>query len=298
MLRLVIIAVALASGGGAGLIGYRATLQSPVETAPQIAEVDVLTLNRDLLRGARLAESHLDWSPWRADQVKPGMILRSEQPDARSRLSGRAVRSNLYVGDAVRAQHLAEGDGGYLALTLAPSMRAIGVQVNEVKTAGGFIMPNDRVDVLLTVVRDLDGDGAATGATRTILTNLRVLAIGNTTYEAASRVKEAPGDGSKKAAERPATVEGKTATLEVTPAQAEILLAASASGHLSLALRAAQDFGLSGIGDLEMIERATEVAAPAAPRADPGAPRKRQVTIIASGSSRVVAAEWGGEAYE
>ena len=298
MLRLAMIAVALASGGGAGLIGYRATLQSPVETAPPIAEVDVLTLNRDLLRGARLAEAHLDWSPWRADKVRPGMILRSGEPDARSRLAGRAVRSNLYAGEAIRAQHLAEGDGGYLALTLAPSMRAIGVQVNEVKTAGGFIMPNDRVDVLLTVVRDLDGDGAATGATRTILTNLRVLAIGDTTYEAASRVGEAPGDGSKKAADRPLTVEGKTATLEVTPAQAEILLAATASGHLSLALRAAEDFGLSGIGDLEMIERAVEPAEPAVSPPDPRAPRKRQVTIISSGSTRVVVAEWGGQAGE
>ncbi len=302
MLRLLLIVFALVTGGGAGLVGYQATLQGPppASAAAEPVMVEVLAPTVDLLRGARLAEHHLGWTAWPESRVAPGMILRSADPDAPARFLGRHVRSNLYAGDPVRAQAFAEGDGGYLALTLAPSMRAIGVQVNATKTAGGFIMPNDRVDVLLTVIRDLDGDGAATGASRTILTNLRVLAIGETTYDAATRVKPPAGGAAPQEEEAPTTIAGKTATLEVSPEQAEILLAASASGQLSLALRAAEDFGLSSIGDLEMIERpkGEEAASPPPPpppvaTLEPAAPRKRQVTIIGSGAARTVVAEWG-----
>ena len=97
-------------------------------------------------------------------------------------------------------------------------MRAVSIGISVQSGAGGFILPNDRVDVLLT--RSLPG-GRKQFATSTILDDVRVLAVDQTF-------------GQKKDEK---TVVGKTATLELTPGQAEMIARASASGTLSLSLR-------------------------------------------------------------
>lgn len=303
MLRLIVVLIAVLAGGAAGWLALQATWREPVAVTAVVEapQIDVLTPNVDLLRGAKIAQGHLGWGSWPEAQVKPGMILKAEQPDAPSDLVGRALRSNLYAGEPLRKAHLAEGAGGFLSLALQPGMLALGVQISDDTTAGGFILPNDQVDVLHTVVRDVDGDGTATGVTRTILTNLRVLAIGQTTFKEETLVIKAPTE--EGAAVPPpgvpgSTLIGKTATLEVSGEQAEVLLAAAASGRLALGLRAAEDFGLSGIGDLEMIEgdfspalaepRTTDVGL----RYDGGAAEAtmlpREVVIISTGVPRRV----------
>jgi len=289
MMRLIVIMIALVAGLGAGALGFVASQQTPVQAAVvtlEEPEVDVLALRSDLLRGAHLSEDALMWTSWPEKKVLPGMVQRTERPDALEVFSGRQLRSNVYAQEPLREQHLSDGDGGYLALALQPNMRAICVSVGATKTAGGFIMPNDRVDVMLTVVRDIDGDGSASGATRTILTNVRVLAVGGTTMEQRRHPKTAK-DKNTKSSEKPPVLIGKTATLEVSPKQAEVLLAATASGSLSLALRAAEDFGLSGIGDLGMIEASTELVPPSRAALSVTAAPKREVTIISGGSARI-----------
>lgn len=289
MMRLIVITIALVAGLGAGALGFVTSQQAPVQAAVvtlEEPEVDVLALRNDLLRGARLSADSLIWTSWPEKKVRPGMVQKTERPDALEEFSGRQLRSNVYAQEPLREQHLSDGDGGYLALALQPNMRAIGVSVGATKTAGGFIMPNDRVDVMLTVVRDIDGDGSASGATRTILTNVRVLAVGGTTMEQRHPSKAAK-DKDTKSNEKPPVLIGKTATLEVSPKQAEVLLAATASGSLSLALRAAEDFGLSGIGDLGMIEASTELAPPSPASTSVTAAPKREVTIISGGTARI-----------
>ena len=300
MMRVLVLIIALIAGGGAGGLGYLSTLRPEPQAATLIVETptaDVLAPRSDILRGGRLGEGMLVWTAWPEDRLRDGMILRRDDPGAADDLTGRRLRSNVYAGEPLRRAHLADGEGGYLALALQPRMRAVGVPVTASKTAGGFIMPNDRVDVLLTVIRDLDGDGAASGATRTILTNVRVLAIGAATLEEDTAVKAPPKkeDETPKNA-KPPNIVGKTATLEVAPEQAEILLAASASGTLSLALRASEDFGLSGIGDVDMVEQTRPVengAARPAPAQAAASPR-REVTIISGGAARRVASQSGG----
>jgi pilus assembly protein CpaB len=202
----------------------------------------------------------------------------------------------------LRREHLARGDGGFLSLVLQPGTRAIGVKITDEKTAGGFILPNDRVDVLHTVIRDFDGDGTATGSTRTILTNVRVLAIGQTSFDTEKLAADTTELSSEIApADNGTTLTGQTATLEVTTEQAEALLSAAASGQLSLALRASEDFGLSGLGDLATIEgpkRETPaeqppvaVQATVGDRTDQIYTPKREVTIISAGKSRQVITE-------
>ena len=107
---------------------------------------------------------------------------------------------------------------GFMAATLSDGMRAISIPISADSGAGGFILPNDRVDVILT--RKPEGN-AARGFAKTILSNLRVLAV-DQTYRQEKDTR---------------TVVGKTATVEVTPEQAEIISGAAMAGLLSLALR-------------------------------------------------------------
>lgn len=300
MLRLLVVMIALVAGAGAGWLALTATWREPAEPVTIFVEeerTEVLAANLDLLRGATLQHEHLTWTSWPAAQVSPGMILREEKPDARDELAGRVLRSNLYAAEPVRMQHLSTGVGGFLSTVLQPGQRGIGLLISEEKTAGGFILPNDRVDVLHTVVRDFNGDGRQTGSTRTILTNVRVLAIGQTTLESSTLVVDETTRSSAQATgANGQNLTGRTATLEATPDQAEILLAAAASGQLALVLRAADDFGLSEIGDLSLIEEraspessaATADAGSGADASTPLQSRQREVTIISAGIPQTI----------
>ncbi len=284
MMRLFVVMIAVLAGGGAGWLALQATWRDAPLQETIIVEapnVDVLTPRLDLLRGAKLDRTLLVWASWPEDRVSPGMILKDVQPDALSEMEGRVLRSNLYAGEPVRAQHLAENAGGFMSMVLQPGTRGIGIQISDDKIAGGFVLPNDRVDVLHTVLRDLDRDGTATGTTRTVLTNVRVLAIGQISFDEGALVQTAGADDALATTDADkATLTGTTATLEVTAQQAEILMAAAASGQLALALRAADDFGLSGIGDLGMLEGIAPAAIP-----DPEPAQTTPVEIAEAGAS-------------
>jgi pilus assembly protein CpaB len=115
-----------------------------------------------------------------------------------------------------------------MAAILPSGMRAISTQISPETGAGGFILPNDRVDVILTR-RQTDADKASGGgdshSSEIILSNVRVLAIDQNVEEK---------NGQK-------VVVGKTATLELTPAQTETLALSQQLGTLSLALRSITD---------------------------------------------------------
>ena len=108
-------------------------------------------------------------------------------------------------------------------------MRAVSTKISPETGAGGFILPDDRVDVLLT--RTTRGSNTAS-STRTFLKNVRVLAIGQTYRETEDNTK---------------VVIGKTATLELTPGQAEALMQNEAMGTISLSLRSLTDSGPNAV---------------------------------------------------
>ena len=114
-----------------------------------------------------------------------------------------------------------------MAAVLPGGMRAVSTEISPETGAGGFILPNDRVDVILSR-REKNPDRTNPTdviVSEIVLSNIRVLAI-----DQAPREK----DGQN-------SVVGKTATLELKPAQAEILARARQSGTLSLALRSMLD---------------------------------------------------------
>ncbi len=112
-----------------------------------------------------------------------------------------------------------------MSVVLQPGMRAVSVPVTVESGAGGFILPGDRVDVVMT--RKGDGGGSQTAVATTVLHNLRVVAIDQ-------RVE--PDKNAK-------TIVGSTATIETPAADVEVLLRAKAQGDLSLALRSYADLG-------------------------------------------------------
>ena len=229
--RLVVLGVAVAAGGIAAYLAAGSKPPPPpppVAVAPPLATVDVLVAKADLNRGQVIAEQDIGWQTWPADAANPSFIKKSEQPDATKTFSGAIVRVSMLAGDPVRGPYVVMAKGsGFMAAVLPKGMRAAAVDISPETGAGGFILPDDRVDVVLTQ-RDKAAE-KATGVEKfisdTILRNIRVLAVDQAVDE----------KGDTKVAI------GKTATLELTESQAETLQLSKQLGTISLTLRSILD---------------------------------------------------------
>lgn len=142
---------------------------------------------------------------------------------------GSVVREPILAGEPIISRKIVRaGDSGYMAAYLEPGYRAMAIRVTVETAAGGFILPGDRVDVLLTRETKLENIGDTEGskfASSTVMQNVKVLAI----------------DQSTRAGEDEQAVVGATATLEVRPGDAEALALAKSEGELSLVLRSYAD---------------------------------------------------------
>lgn len=226
MMRIIILVIAIGAGSLAGWLALSmkpGAAVTPVQApAPQIAMVDVLVAASDLGQGQTVNEKAVRWQPWPVNAVSPGFVTRASQPEAVKTLAGSMVRSHFVSGEPIREDKLSRGSN-LLASLLAPGKRAVAIRISVESTAGGFILPNDRVDVIQTVARA--GQNQTENLSRTLLSNIRVLAVDQ-------KVEETKGQ---------AVAVGKTATLELSPSQAEAIAAAQASGILSLSLRSVAD---------------------------------------------------------
>ncbi|MFZ5668437.1 MAG: Flp pilus assembly protein CpaB [Pseudomonadota bacterium] len=212
----------------------------------------VLVARRDLPVGARLSSGDMGWQDWPAESVNNAYITDGAGPTVREpgaagaarkaaeaagdlfggaavqALVGAVVREPFLSGEPIVARKIVRaGEGNFLSVVLTPGMRAVALQVSSDSAAGGFIMPGDRVDVLLSQERD-----ATSGlVTRTVLRNVKVLAID----QAAEPAKDAR------------TMVGTVATVEVAAADLELVAGAQAEAKkgatLTLALRAYSDAG-------------------------------------------------------
>jgi pilus assembly protein CpaB len=230
LFRVLVLAIALVAGGIAAYLALNlGPGQTPaptvVELAPQIQSQDVLVANVDILQGGKLTAENIRWQRWPDDAMNGNYIQKQMRPDAIEQLQNSVVRSQFVAGEPIREAKLARPESGFLSAILPSGMRAIAVRISAQNTAGGFILPGDRVDVVQTVAQQSNPDTPAENVSRTILTNVKVLAIDQT-------VGEEEGE---------ANVVGKTATLELGPSQVELVTAAEASGTLSLALRSISD---------------------------------------------------------
>lgn len=246
--------------------GDAVTVAAAAEPARPMAKV--LVAARDLAPGQRLTDADLAWKDWLADEVNPAFITdgtvavpkappaagdeaqpaasAADQPEgavarvtraantlatggAKADYFGSVVREPILAGEPIVARKIVRaGDSGYMAAYLEPGMRAMAIGVSTESAAGGFILPGDRVDVIVTVELEAspeEGSNGAKFASRMVLQNVKVLAV----------------DQSTRAEDDQQAVVGATATLEISPRDTETLALAKAAGSLSLVLRSYAD---------------------------------------------------------
>ena len=228
--RMVVLAIAIGAGGVAAYLASGSS-DKPAPAAPvaQLPTVDVLVAKSDIGLGQTVKPEDVQWQTWPSATASSNFIKRSERPDATAQVTGSIARSPFIAGEPIRDQKLVKADGsGFMAAILPSGMRAVSTEISPETGAGGFILPNDRVDVLLT--RRLKNPDQNAGAqdivnSEIILANIRVLAIDQAP-------KEKDGQNA---------VVGRTVTLELNPQQTASLAGARQSGTLSLALRSIAD---------------------------------------------------------
>jgi pilus assembly protein CpaB len=245
--RILVLAVALAAGGAAAFLINTDDEKKPAPApAPvvQMPTVDVLIAKNDIGMGTAVSAQDFDWQAWPAATTGDSYITKRSKPNALAELAGSITRAPFTAGEPIREAKLikANGAAGFMAAILPSGMRAVSTEISPETGAGGFILPNDRVDVILSRrPKDADKSGS-TPTSETILTNVRVLAIDQT-------VEEKNGQR---------VVVGKTATIELAPRQAETLAQSRQLGTLSLALRSLLDASKKEIED-DSTDRKTDI---------------------------------------
>ncbi len=225
--RLLFLFLALAVSGGT-VVAARSWLQAQLaarEAPPVAVEVvkpaaTVLVAKTDLPAGQFVRPENLRWQPWPEDGIAENYIV----PD-KARLEdfvGAVVRSGIVSGEpVVDGKVVRPGDRGFMAAVLTPGARAVTVTVTPSSGLAGFVFPGDRVDVIMTLtIQEKDKDDKERRASETVLTDIRVLAVDQRADDQKKEVSVA-----------------KTATLEVSSKQAEVIAVASEMGKLSLSLR-------------------------------------------------------------
>jgi pilus assembly protein CpaB len=227
--RVVVLIIALSAGGVAAYLakGTEEKARSTVEAPAPLPTVEVLIAKSDIGLGQIVKPDDLQWASWPAANASGSLINRASKADAIQEIAGSIVRTPFFAGEPIREQKLVKANGsGFMAAILPTGMRAVSTEISPETGAGGFILPNDRVDVILTRRdRGQEGKGGDLATSEIILTNIRVLAI----------------DQAPKEKEGTNTLVGRTATLELKPEQAETLTRSRQNGSLSLALRSITD---------------------------------------------------------
>jgi pilus assembly protein CpaB len=233
--RIVVLTIAIGAGGIAAFLASGSD-KPPTEPVAQLPTVDVLVAKSDIGLGQSVKPDDLQWQSWPTASAGNNFISRTARPEAFKDITGSIARAPFIAGEPIREQKLVKAEGsGFMAAILPTGYRAVSTEISPETGAGGFILPNDRVDVLLSKREKNPNDKLPDiVSSEIILTNIRVLAI----------------DQAPKEKDGTSALVGKTATLEVKPDQAETLGRARQSGTISLALRS--------IVDVKMVEKTEE----------------------------------------
>lgn len=237
--RILLLVIAILAGGLAAFLATRG--DAPTTEVAQVEKVrepveKVLVAKESIGVGQRLTSAELQWQDWPEGALRPDYITEAKTPEAMTQLEGTVARFEIFAGEPINTAKLVRADEGYLSAVLSKGMRAVSLPVNAESAAGGFIVPNDRVDLVQTQ------NTPAGRRTQVLLENVRVLAIGHRLGEKGTTGTAAPGAPGEEG--KPATFDAKAiATLEVTPAQAQAVINASRQGDLALALRSILDYG-------------------------------------------------------
>ena len=269
---LILLLLALLSGGVAAYMAsgwLQARTQQARGPGLPVEMVQVVTAAKEIMPGTTLHAENIKTTAWPKDKLIPGAAM-----DAKA-MEGRVARTRLYPGEVILEHRLApKGTPGGLAAIIQDNTRAVTIKVDEASGVAGFIMPGNRVDVLLTLDQKKFGDDPIT---QIALQNLLVLGRGQ--------------DIDQKEGEKPKVV--PTVTLQVTPAEAERLALAAKEGHITLALRGYTEndaIATAGVKASDLVRPAqkTEAAFETAIAPATETPKKAGVEILRGTEREVV----------
>lgn len=225
--RMGVLVLAVVAAGLAALLARGLVSSGDTTSAPKVVEAptaQVLVASTTISRGERLTSSSMRWQSWPESALSPDFVTRAAKPDGVAGMTGSLARSTIANGEPItNAKVVNSKNGGFMAALISPGKRAIAVTVSPETGAGGFILPNDRIDIIHTRHVQQDGPNGPRDVVQgeVLLRDIRVLAID----------QRFQGDAGSEVAI------GKTATLELTASQAERVTVAQAEGPLILTLR-------------------------------------------------------------
>jgi len=262
--RVLFLGLALLLSGGA-VLGVQQWMHSELKRggAPAASAasptVRVLVVKQAVPVGAILKVDDLRWQDWPKDAADGGYL--TSEASSPEKLAGSVARTSLAQGQPLTAGMLiAPGDRSYMAAVLRPGMRAVTINVSVSTGVGGFVFPGDHVDLILT--RQSDRTGGRGVSVETVLRDLRVLGMDQRSSNQKNEI-----------------VAPQSATLEVSPQQAETVALASELGKLSLSLRSLSDDGGAAPQAETWSPAPKPVAAPAARPAHPPALRPAPASL-------------------
>jgi pilus assembly protein CpaB len=236
---IVLIVLALGTAGIAAFLMSQflaSRTPAPTSTAAQTGTQNVLVAARDIVPGTILGPDDIRWEPWPENLIDQRFVVQPAQvenqpagTDPQQDFVDRVAKRSIMAGEPMSHDMvIKQGDSSVTAANIAKGMRAVTINVTPPQGVAGLILPNDHVDVLMSVsVRDIVGiigwkDVVLKYSAETIMKDVRVVAINQ-------KLAHDPKEG--------VAEPGNLVTLEVTPEQAERLLVSQQTGTLSLALR-------------------------------------------------------------
>jgi pilus assembly protein CpaB len=241
---------------------------SPPAAVPTLG---IVVASAPLAFGEHVTAAKLRLVAWPKDALPDGAFKSIDELAGKGQ--DRVALDAIAVGEPLlKTKVSGEGGRGTLSSVIGKDMRAVTLRVDDATGVAGFVLPNDRVDVLLTRTEQ-----NGTKQTDILLQNCKVLAI--------DQVSQTPGGTKQQVADKPMVA--KVVTLEVTPVDAEKITLAQQIGTLSLALRnyaSPHEVQAKGFSADDLLP--TPPSHPAPPPPAPAAaepPRLMPVTIIRGG---------------
>lgn len=220
------------------LVGLLLERRTP-PAAPITNSLQVVVAARNLPTGEVVRDQDLKWQDWPQSSTFAGLITRKEGQRPGDAVNGRLIRP-VAAGEPVLESALVKETSNAVADMLGEGMRAVAITVSAQTEAGGFVMPGDHVDVILTYRKTINMDGESDPrvremvamnfrslASETILHNVRILATDQSPEKPVNNKKQGKVS--------------RTVTVEVSERESRILALAPSLGTISLALRKPND---------------------------------------------------------
>jgi pilus assembly protein CpaB len=285
----VVIGIALAIAGVTFVVVPRLLRAAPGEqpvAAPQAPTAKVLVAAVNLPAGTLIKPDQVRWQNWPEQGIDASFIVERGGEDPAKTVVAAAVKRGFVAGEPIVAARLAKkGEAGFLAAALTPGMRALTVKIDAVTGLGGFVLPGDRVDVMMNAQLDIEHPERTANKNEIkyfaeiVETDVRVLAVDQ-------NMKDLPVADEKTQAKV-----GATATLEVSVKQAERISVANQIGRLTLVLTSlARPDGVDGTAETSawtddlQVSRYMKALRGVAEARNDGQPLPRPNTVIYRGT--------------